>query len=112
RGVLGDVVDVVPVAGQDHRVGTVVIRRRAELFGLLVGQAGAMVVVDVPIDLAEVALVVQVHAGRAVAARLESQVVGDGDRLLDIGRGDIAIGHAIRAGRTTEVLDGLLFIRA
>src|SRR3546814_21148316 len=94
------------MAGQNDVLGPVVIRRRAELLGLLVGQAGAVVIGDVPVDLAQVALVVQVDAGGTVDARLQAQRVGDADGLVDLGLGYIAVGQAVGRGLAAEVQIG------
>src|SRR3546814_2376890 len=78
-----------------------VVRRRAEFLGLLVRQAGAVVVADVPVQLDQGALVLEVDAGRTVVARLHPEACGDVHGLLDFLRRDKAVGHAIGLGSAT-----------
>src|SRR5690606_10946804 len=74
-------------------------------------QAGAVVVVDVPVDLGQVALVLQVVAGgHAVAARLHAQAGGDVDRAGDLVQGHVAVGHAVGQAGPAEVGDRLLLV--
>ena len=84
----------IGVAAQADRVRRVAERCRMRLLGLVVGQADAVVVGDVPVDLGQVALVFQRHpAGAAEGARLQAQLVGDVDDLLHVARRELVGGR-------------------
>ena len=92
RGVLGQAVLAVPVAVQAHFLGAVALHDGLVLLGVLVGEAGTMVVVDVPVDLAEVALVGQTDRTATQAARLQTERLGRIDHLLQVAGRDLVGG--------------------
>src|SRR5699024_4061438 len=96
HGVLGVAVLGVPVTGQADGAGAVALHDRLHFLGALVGQAGTVVVGDVPVQLDQVALVGEVHAAAAGhGAGLEAQVPGRVDDLLQVDRR-----HLVGSGRT------------
>src|SRR5690606_29372569 len=82
--------------------------------GLLVGQAGAVRIVDVPVDLAEVTLVFQADAERlAVIAGIEApHAARDVDDLVDFLARNDAVDETVGQARAAEIADFLLLVGA
>ena len=97
HGVLGVAVLGVPVAGQADGVGRVALHDRLGFLGALVGQARAMVVGDVPVQLHQVALVFQVDVAAAEGARGQAEILGRGDDAVQVAGRDLVRGR--RAGQ-------------
>ena len=95
----------IGVAGQPDAVRTVAAHRRQQLPGALEGEAGAVIVGDVPVDLAEVALVVVGQPGRAAErARSQAQLLRRIDDLLQVARGNLVAGGRAVAQRVVQAV--------
>ena len=95
----------IGVAGQADAVGAVAGDGGQQLLGVLVGEAGAVVVADVPVDLAEITLVVVGQAGGAAeSAGGQAQLLGGIDDRLQVARRYLVAGGRPLAQRAVQAV--------
>src|SRR6185312_1669456 len=95
----------IGVAAQADTARPVAADGGQQLPGVLVGEAGAVVVADVPVDLAEVALVVVGQPGGAAEiARGEAELLGGVDHFLQVARRHLAAGRGALAERAVQAV--------
>ena len=101
--VLGEAVGGVPVAAQADRRIAVAVDLRIRLFRALVGEAGAVVVADVPVQLDQIAVVRQVGGAAGNVTRIQAVAEGDVADALDVARRNrVAGGRAITEARVVR----------